>query len=314
MMSYMKRSMWPLVILALLFTILIDQYTKTSALSKPETWYGPLHIILVHNQGAFLGLFSDLPEFLRIVMLSTSGIFILSVYLFIQHILPVRIMKLRIGLALLIGGILGNVVDRIKYGYVIDFISFEVAGYHSPVWNVADMIQWVGYILMSYSLIKEGHLLWPDKNARLTFWINKRFQVKYAAIFISTGLLLALLSFVFSFTYLRMSLIDLTGVQADALAKYTTTFIYAFIVIVLIFVMFLFSISKYISHHIAGPVYAFERYLNQLLDSRPEDTHKVKLKLRNGDDFKHLEKVAERIKEKVIPLKENQKSKSDPNP
>lgn len=303
----MKRRHWIIVFAALAITIFIDQYTKLWALSRPESWYGPLHLVLVHNAGAFLGLFSDLPEFLRIVTLSTSGIFILSFYLFIQHILPVKIMKLRLGLSFLIGGIIGNVIDRIRYGHVIDFISFQIGKFNTPVWNIADMIQWLGYALMCFSLVREGHLLWPDKNARVTFWVNRRFQIKYALIFIATGLLLALISYVFSYTYLRMSLIDLTGVQAEAIQKYTTTFTFSFMAIVLVFVMSLFSISKYLSHHIAGPIYAFERFLNQLFESKTtEELNRVRLKLRQGDDFKHLEKVAETVKDKAKNFKLDQ--------
>lgn len=302
----MQRKQWFTVFLIFILTIIVDQYTKYYYASKPESWLGPLHFIVIHNHGAFLGSFSELSAFIRVVALSTIGMFILSIYLFLQYMIPKNIMKLRIGLSLLIGGIFGNVIDRIRMGYIIDFISFQIGSFQTPVWNVADMIQWVGYFLMSYSLIREGHLLWPDNNERLTFWVNKKFQIKFAVIFMITGLLISLASFVFSFTFLRVTLMELAHLENSELNKYTLVFSLSFTALILIFIMALFTIAKYVSHKIAGPVYAFERYLNQIFEKESSDLEKSQLRFRQGDEFRHLENVAENIKQKIIKIKTNQ--------
>lgn len=295
----MKKRDWFKIIGLLFLVIILDQYTKVWSLSKPESWYGPLHIVLVHNHGALLGLFSDLTAFLRIVTLATSGFFILSIYFFLQYILPIPILKLRYGLSLLVGGIIGNVVDRIVYGYVIDFISLDIMNWHSPVWNAADMIQWVGYFFVAYAIIKDGHLLWPDKNMRTLFWVNQKFQIKFSIFFIAVGLMLAVVSFVFSYTYLKLSLGELIGVNNQLIEKYTLSFLFSFCILLCVFGMTLFIIAKRVSHNIAGPVYAFERYLIDLLDEKYETTPMYSLKLRAGDDFRHLEKSAEALKIKI---------------
>lgn len=304
----MKKRDWIVIFGLLVLTIILDQYTKLWATSKPESWYGPLHIILVHNHGAMLGLFSNLTAFLRIVTLSTSGIFILSVYLFLQYIIPIPILKLRYGLSLLVGGIFGNVLDRIFYGYVIDFVSFEFFKWHTPVWNVADMIQWVGYILIAITILKEGHLLWPDQNARTRFWVNQKFQIKFTGLFIAVGLLLSLISFVFAYTYIKLSLTELVGINNEIIHKYLNTFIFSFCTLFGVFAMTLFTVAKRISHRIAGPVYAFERFLTDVLDEKNKNNSQIKLKLRAGDDFKHLESVAENIKIKIHRIQNNSQS------
>ncbi len=296
----MKTRDWLLVVATLLLAVIADQASKNWAWTMTEHWVGPIHFVLVNNDGAMLGMFSKLPAFLRIVTLSTSGFFILSLYAFLQFMVPVKVMRLRLGLSLLVGGILGNVLDRTYYGYVLDFISMKIGNHHTPIWNVADMIQWIGYALLIYSLFKDGKQLWPDQDYRNKFWINKRFQLKYAFIFIGTGVLVSLVCMVFSYTYFKIALKEL-GVY-ESHEEYTKAFLYSFGILVLAFSIVLFSVAKFISHRIAGPVYAFERFLSAALDGKGLEEEKKALQLRAGDDFKHLEKLAEKIKARLIEI------------
>lgn len=56
--------------------------------------------------------------------------------------------------SILIGGIIGNLIDRIVYGYVIDYLSFNIFGYHFPVFNLADICIVVSVFLMIMIEIK----------------------------------------------------------------------------------------------------------------------------------------------------------------
>lgn len=300
----MKTKDWIIVVGLLFIAIGLDQVSKVWSLTAPEMWFGPLHLILVHNHGAMLGLFSELPQILRVVTLSTSGFFLLSIYCFLQYIIPIKIISLRAGLSLLIGGILGNVLDRTIYGYVIDFISFEFKfgskSWHSPVWNLADMIQWIGYGLIVHALYKYGHLLWPDQNARRTFWVNRKFQFKYAAVFVSTGVFMTIISMVFTYTFLQVTLDELVSHNPVAADKFSRAFLMSYVFLGFAFAITLFTIAKILSHRIAGPVFAFERYLTEVLEGRGLTRAGQPLKLRAGDDFKHLEDLAEKVREKII--------------
>lgn len=299
----MKRKDWLVIISVLLIAILIDQFTKrwASGLTREHT-YSIVKIILVHNQGAMLGLFSELPAVLRIVTLSTSGIFILCLFALVQYLIPKKLLSLRVSLSILVGGILGNVLDRIFYGYVIDFMAVKINEWNSPIWNMADVIQWIGYILMIYFLIKYSEQLWPDKNERKTFWVNRKFQIKYSLFFAVTGLFLTLISAVFSYTYLKVTLQELVGNNYILIEKFTKPFIFTFIILSIMFCLILFTVGKLISHRIAGPLYAFERFLSEILEGKGLTKNGAALKLRTNDDFKHLEQLAEQIKNKLMKI------------
>lgn len=280
----------------LVLTLFIDQATKAWAnhLEGIMSW-GIFGFVLHHNPGAMLGLFADLPPVLRVVTLSTGGAFLVVTYGFIQYLLPIKSLALRTGLSVLLGGILGNVADRIVYGYVIDFIVIGNVNISSPAFNMADALQWVGYALIVYAIIKEGDLLWPENNARKKYWINLRFQLKYCYLLMGIGFGLGLMSLVFSYTYLRVTMIDLVGNNQILLNKFLIPYSITFSLMVIGFCAGLFAVGKVISHKTAGPIYAFEKFLEDTMGgtNRP-------FKLRSKDEFKHLEKIAKRIQDHLV--------------
>src|SRR4030067_783032 len=91
----------------------IDTLTKWLAVEhiKGVRFFGPFGFVLHYNPGAMLGTFADLPPILRIVSLSTGGMFLCFIYLAIQHLISHKATHLRFGMSILLGGILGNVTD-----------------------------------------------------------------------------------------------------------------------------------------------------------------------------------------------------------
>lgn len=292
----MSKKEWLLVLLPLFFTFIIDQISKSwgSTLAQP-LYLGLVNFSLHYNSGMMLGSFSNLPMVLRIVSLSTFGVFLFSIYLLIQYLLPIKSLKLRAGMSFLIGGILGNVTDRIRFGHVIDFIYFEFQGKMSPVFNLADALQWVGYIMVVLAILRDGDLLWPENNVRKQYWINLKFQLKYCMMLMAVGVSISLIAGVFSYTYLRVSLIETVGAQSSLINRYLVPFSIIFLALSLFISLFLFLIGKIISHRVAGPVYAFEKFLIRLIEAPPEEKHLIHFKLRNHDEFKHLEEVAQNL-------------------
>lgn len=288
----LKKREWFLIALAFFLTWAVDRYTKLYALNLVGIKnYGSLILSLHFNPGAMLGLFSQLPPVLRVVTLSTGGAFLIFTFLILQYIIPSKALGLRVGMALLLGGIIGNVTDRIVWGHVVDFISFRFRTWGSPVFNLADAIQWIGHGLVMVGLVRHAETFWPEVNTRKTSWVNLRFQLKYCFILMAVGLGIGCVAGTFAYTYLRVSLLALTNNNVVLTDQYLQPFIFSFAAIAGIFMWILFIVGKVISLRVAGPVYAFEKYIEDLIQG-----HVRPFKLRKSDEFQELNDLSSQIK------------------
>ena len=102
----------------------------------------------VENTGAFLSAGSNLPEFLRTILLTVLPIVVLAYGLFFLYVnknLP-RIMQ--IGLCFLIGGGMGNIYDRVVHGSVTDFLYMDFILFRTGIFNLADVSIMIGIGLL----------------------------------------------------------------------------------------------------------------------------------------------------------------------
>lgn len=111
-----------------------------------------LNFEYVQNKGAAFGILQDQRLFFLIITTITLG----ALYYLIKHY-SLHLSKFdRAFLSLFIAGTVGNLWDRIFYGYVVDFISFNIGSYHFPVFNIADMAITLSVIyFIIFRLIKE---------------------------------------------------------------------------------------------------------------------------------------------------------------
>lgn len=293
--SILSKVDWLILLGLVSLVCFLDQASKSWALAQVNTPYfnNFLSFSLQINPGLILGSFSEMPAMLRVVSISTTGAFVIFIYAFIQYLLPHRLMTLRIGLSILLGGILSNVLDRIKWGSVIDFISLDILKWKSLVFNLADAFQWFGYAFIIFSVIKNSEKLWPSSNNRKKIWINKSFQLRYILTFLIAGGGFAIISGVFSYTYLKI-IIDENALRAPSseINNYLSSFILSYTILSFFFMFALLIIGEKLSHRIAGPIYSFERFLTEALNGSRKS-----FKTRAGDEFKQLEELSKKIDE-----------------
>jgi len=110
-----------------------------------------LRLTLVHNTGAAFGLFpgSRLP----FILISALAI-VVALYLFARD--AYRSFLNRVLLGSILGGALGNLIDRIRWGRVVDFIDVGIGAARWPVFNVADSAVTLGVILLAWNLARSG--------------------------------------------------------------------------------------------------------------------------------------------------------------
>ncbi len=135
-----------LLVIDVLSKTLIDIYiplNKSIKIIKNFFYINPLH-----NEGAAWGIFSSY----LILIIITTIIALLVIYRYMFAFKKNKRNMLAFGL--LLGGIVGNLLDRILYGYVRDFLSFNIFGYSFPVFNIADIGITIGIILLIYAIIR----------------------------------------------------------------------------------------------------------------------------------------------------------------
>ena len=140
-------------LLTALLIVAADQLSKVWIRSYPERQtifeFGFFQLTRIHNTGAAFGLFQGHSFALSIV--ASVGIAVILLYaLFIYRRFPILENRLgRLALGLILGGAVGNLIDRLSLGYVIDFIDIGVW----PTFNIADSAVTVGVIILAYLLL-----------------------------------------------------------------------------------------------------------------------------------------------------------------
>jgi len=107
-----------------------------------------LDFILVFNTGISYGLFSGGGDFQKWILISLSILIVIFLLSFIRN--ESSILS-KLSISFIIGGALGNVLDRFIYGAVVDFISLHAKGFSWYIFNIADMFIVVGVILFILS-------------------------------------------------------------------------------------------------------------------------------------------------------------------
>lgn len=148
-LSSSNSSLIPWLGIALI-VILLDQVTKVTILKTMA--YGASHavtsffnLVLVYNRGAafsFLAAEAGWQRYLFTAIAVGAAIFIL--YLLKRHAGQRMFCW---ALSLILGGALGNLIDRLAYGHVIDFLDFHFGGWHWPAFNIADSAICLGAVL-----------------------------------------------------------------------------------------------------------------------------------------------------------------------
>src|ERR1700722_17148457 len=153
------RSRLPYLLLVVL-TLVLDRWSKSLIRARFDLngslpiIDGVFNITYVRNTGVAFGIFSTVSSPAKAVLLSlfaAAAVLFVIVYSLRS---PVRNWWLQVALALILGGALGNLYDRVSYGYVVDFLQIFIGSYEWPSFNVADSAVSCGVVLLAFEILR----------------------------------------------------------------------------------------------------------------------------------------------------------------
>ena len=122
----------------------LDQLTKhwiVTSLTRYDTLPvidGFFQIVRVHNTGGVFGILRNLPQGFTTPFFVVAGLVALGVLFHLLRQTPSERTGVIAALGAIFGGALGNLLDRIRHGHVVDFLDFYIGKYHWPAFNIAD--------------------------------------------------------------------------------------------------------------------------------------------------------------------------------
>lgn len=143
-----RRARWPLFLGPAVVIVIVDQLTKAWLVARLrpgeyESVVGDLlRIVYSQNSGALFGLFKDQALLFGIVSIAVVGLIVW------YHGSSGRNTLLSLALGLLLGGALGNMIDRFRYGYVVDWVDAGIGDLRFYTFNVADSMISVAILLL----------------------------------------------------------------------------------------------------------------------------------------------------------------------
>lgn len=153
------RAVWGAYALALL-VLLLDQGSKVLAQSlldyaRPVPVFSWFNLTLHYNEGAAFSFLSNAGGWQRWLFTALALVVSLLLAVWIWR-LPHQQRLLTIALALVLGGALGNAIDRVLLGHVVDFVSVHYAGHFFPTFNIADSAISIGAVLLLFDGFRGG--------------------------------------------------------------------------------------------------------------------------------------------------------------
>ena len=139
--------------------VILDQAIKLLVVSKIPAYDslvvipGFFDLTHIYNTGGAFGFLAGKSSLFRHLFFLTASVLAMAmiVYLYLQT--PQDYLFLRSSLALILGGAVGNVIDRIRLGKVVDFLDFHIQDLHWPAFNIADSAITVGILIFVFHLL-----------------------------------------------------------------------------------------------------------------------------------------------------------------
>ena len=154
----MKRKYWVLMI-CLVIILGLDQYTKYEVQQRIHLYQtikvidGFFNLTHVRNTGGAFGIFAGNKGGIGSFFFIAIPLVAIGVILYLIRQLKEHERIFSLSLSLILSGAIGNLIDRVRYREVVDFLDFHLFSYHWPAFNIADSAITIGISLMVFELL-----------------------------------------------------------------------------------------------------------------------------------------------------------------
>ena len=155
----MKRKYWLPMVFSMAI-LLLDQWTKHAVVQalplyrRVKVIQGFFNLTHVRNTGGAFGIFGGEKGGLGSILFVVVSLIAIGAILFLFFRVKENEKTLAFSFSLILSGAVGNLIDRLRFGEVVDFLDFHLSSYHWPAFNVADSAICVGIGLMALEMLK----------------------------------------------------------------------------------------------------------------------------------------------------------------
>ncbi len=282
-----------IIIGVLVLPIALDQVFKTVIAMALEggkqVILGPISFMVHQNPIVFMEQF-NIIQYMSAISPFGFSVFFLFLFFVLNMILVQRLMGLRIGMALFVAGMAGESMDIIFREGVLNWIYFLNIHF-----NLSDVYVFTGVVLTLFFCFRDRSLIFHKNNLRSKMLIEKD-QYKFCWQVLLPYLLLICAYFVFSISFIEIVINRFVSTRTILQkSNIVMIFLILFCILSLCFLFIAFVWTVYLSNKIYGPVYAFKKYIKDVLLNGEKDRP---FKLRKGDFFTDLPDLSQKLKDK----------------
>ncbi len=289
MQNFKSFKLWSRGFGLFLILIALDMCSKRWAMSLGhDIVFGPISFGLSKIPPAFYPV-NQQNIILRVIHYATflGPLMLLYFFFSFQFLNMEKAKKLNLFLSIWVAGIVGNILDRVIYGPVIEFIQIDL-GFRLLL-NLASLMALVGAVCFSIHIYRHRKL-YIFSNQRKLRILQSGLQYDYVGKILFVCLFLCLTISIFSYTFMKFYL-----TQYNMLLQSETLKLYLIQVFIIsgLYLLIIVLMAFHFSSRFVGPLYGFEKYIEKL---EAGDVHAT-FRVRENDHHKNLEAIADKIKQ-----------------
>ena len=287
----MKKKDWYIVVGIFVLSVLLDQISKWIVvlfLSEGSVMLGPFGFMVSKSASLLLSQ-TEIFHYVKIISSFGFSVLILLLLFVLNLMLISRLIGLRIGMAVFAAGMMGESIDGLYRGAIIDWIVI----FNSHL-NLTDIYIIIGCLMTVFFCVKDRSIIFRKFNIRKKLLVEKD-QYLFCGYIMCTYFLFTFAYCMFFLTFMQIFLNNSVKLKPVLHGDITTVFLVLFSILSFCFLIIIGLFVIYLSNKVYGPVYAFKKFIKDiLLSEKPVRT----FKLRTGDHFNNLCDLAHELQSK----------------